>query len=82
MARKTGPEAKSSELRTPARPRSRRLAPIGRLQIDRLDMGGLDEVIGVMIRRAQVSVFDDYRSLTRDLNVSAAQFALMRLAPI
>lgn len=80
MARKTGLEAQSSELPAPARPRRRRLAPFGRLQIDRLDMGGLDEVIGVMIRRAQVSVFDDYRILTRDLNISAAQFALMRLA--
>lgn len=62
------------------RQRRRRLAPLTRLQATQLDMGGLDEVIGVMIRRAQVAVFEDYRQLTRDLDISTAQFAVMRLA--
>lgn len=81
MAYKRGLEAHIPEADAPRRAsRSRRLAPFSRLQARRLDMDGLDEVIGVVIRRAQVAVFEDYRQLTRDLDISTAQFAVMRLA--
>ncbi|HYM03173.1 MAG TPA: hypothetical protein VET85_09525, partial [Stellaceae bacterium] len=45
-----------------------------------IDMGGLDEIIGFMLRRAQVSVFQDYGDLTEDIGITTAQFSVMRLA--
>jgi DNA-binding MarR family transcriptional regulator len=45
-----------------------------------LDMGGLDEVLGYSIRRAQIAVFQDYDELTSDLGISTVQFSVMRLA--
>lgn len=45
-----------------------------------VDLGGLDEVIGYAIRRAQVAVFQDYDELTGDLGITTIQFSVIRLA--
>ncbi len=43
-------------------------------------MGGLDEVIGFALRRAQVAAFQDYAQTMNDLGISTTQFSVMRLA--
>ncbi|MBI1775790.1 MAG: MarR family transcriptional regulator [Proteobacteria bacterium] len=45
-----------------------------------IDTSGLEGIIGYVIRRAQIAVFQDYNELAQDLGVTATQFAVMRLA--
>ena len=45
-----------------------------------LNMGGLDEIIGFMLRRAQVEIFQQYGDLTEELGITTAQFSVIRLA--
>jgi DNA-binding MarR family transcriptional regulator len=44
-----------------------------------IDMGGLEEVIGYVIRRAQVAIFDDTEEMMDDVDISPVEFAVMRL---
>ncbi len=60
--------------------RARRAAKPERGAAKPIDMGGLEEILGFMLRRAQVAVFQDYGELTEDLGITTAQFSVMRLA--
>lgn len=44
-----------------------------------IDMGGLDDVIGYVIRRAQVAIFEDTEEMMADVDISPVEFAVMRL---
>lgn len=64
------------------KPRARRrgsLAPLSRRQADALDFGGLDEIIGFMVRRAQTASFEDFRLCAGDIDLTPVQFAALRL---
>ena len=73
---------KQANVRTLAvkKPRLKRRAAAPRAPARALDLGGLDQVIGYAIRRAQVAVFQDYDELTADLGITTIQFSVMRLA--
>jgi DNA-binding MarR family transcriptional regulator len=58
----------------------RRPAPAEQRPSRALDLGGLDQVIGFVLRRAQIAAFQDYALMMDDLAISTAQFAVMRLA--
>jgi DNA-binding MarR family transcriptional regulator len=62
---------------TKPRPKRRGAA---RAPVRALDLGGLDEVIGYALRRAQVAVFQDYDELTAYLGITTIQFSVIRLA--
>ena len=60
--------------------RERRRRPTGdRALVRSMDMGGLDDVIGYVIRRAQVAIFQDTDQIMADLDISPVQFAVIRL---
>jgi DNA-binding MarR family transcriptional regulator len=80
MAPKKRMKARLIETGAPGLPRKARRAKPDRAAAKPIDMGGLDEVIGFALRRAQVAVFEDYGKLTADLGVTTAQFSAMRLA--
>ncbi len=42
-------------------------------------MGGLDDIIGFVIRRAQVAAFEDFRICAGDIDLTPVQFAVLRL---
>lgn len=76
-------QAKAPALTTKPSPRrrARRATAMPRESATRaLDMGGLDEVLGYSIRRAQIAVFQDYDELMSDLGISTVQFSVIRLA--
>jgi DNA-binding MarR family transcriptional regulator len=43
-------------------------------------MGGLDNIIGYAIRRAQVAIFQDTDAMLADVDITPVQFAVIRLA--
>lgn len=55
------------------------LAPLSRQQADQLDMGGLDQMIGFLARRAQAAIFEDFRRCAGNIDLSPVQFAVLRL---
>lgn len=71
-------EPKPELPKSPARRRGA-LAPLSRQQADQLAMGGLDELIGFMIRRAQTAIFEDYRSCAGNIDLTPVQFGALRL---
>jgi len=79
MAQRKTAKARAVEA-APAPRRARRSAKPERAAAKPIDMGGLEEILGFMLRRAQVAVFQDYGELTHDLGITTAQFSVMRLA--
>jgi DNA-binding MarR family transcriptional regulator len=79
MAQRKATKARAIET-SPARQRARRKAKPGRIPAKPVDMGGLEEILGFMLRRAQLAAFQDYGELTEDLGITTAQFSVMRLA--
>jgi DNA-binding MarR family transcriptional regulator len=59
--------------------KTRRRATAERELVHSMDMGGLDDVIGYVIRRAQVAIFQDTDDMMADLDISPVQFAVIRL---
>jgi len=55
-------------------------AKLERAAAEPVDMGGLDEIVGFALRRAQLASFKNYGRLTEDLGITTAQFSVMRLA--
>jgi DNA-binding MarR family transcriptional regulator len=69
--RATDPERKASEGLTPTGRRRQRAAPA--------DLGGLDELIGYVVRRAQLWMVQDFRRALKGLGVTPAQFSVLRV---
>jgi DNA-binding MarR family transcriptional regulator len=44
-----------------------------------IDLGGLDELTGYVVRRAQVWIFQDFKRALKDLEMTPAQFAVMKI---
>jgi DNA-binding MarR family transcriptional regulator len=80
MTRKTARIAAVAAARPSRRREPARSAPLPRSATGRsIDMGGLEDIIGYALRRAQVAVFQDYNELTADLGITTTQFSVMRL---
>jgi DNA-binding MarR family transcriptional regulator len=79
MTRKQEQAERPAEAPKPRTRRRGRLAPLSRRQADELDWGGLDEIIGFMVRRAQASAFEDFRYCAGDIDLTPVQFAALRL---
>lgn len=59
--------------------RKRRRAARGhQLQLP-VDMGGLDDMIGYAVRRAQVTIFKGTNEMLADLGITCVQFSVIRL---
>lgn len=70
----------SARLPTPPakKPRLRRAAPERELPRP-IDLGGLEEVVGYVIRRAQVAIFKEANEMMADLAITPVQFSVIRL---
>jgi DNA-binding MarR family transcriptional regulator len=44
-----------------------------------IDLAGLDQLVGYVVRRAQVWIFQDVRRTLKDLDVTPAQFSVMKI---
>jgi DNA-binding MarR family transcriptional regulator len=44
-----------------------------------LDLGGLDQSTGYVVRRAQVWIFQDFKRLLRKFDITPAQFAVVKI---
>lgn len=77
MERSRAPEGKEIQRRRRSAPRAgvggtvRRAPPI--------DLGGLDQIVGYVVRRAQVWIFQDVKRTLKDLDVTPAQFSVMKV---
>ena len=69
--RGTDPERKAAEGLTPTGRRRQRAAPA--------DLGGLDQLIGYVVRRAQLWMVQDFRRALKGLGITPAQFSVLRV---
>jgi DNA-binding MarR family transcriptional regulator len=44
-----------------------------------LDLGGLDQFTGYVVRRAQVWIFQDFKRVLRKFDITPAQFAVVKI---
>jgi DNA-binding MarR family transcriptional regulator len=44
-----------------------------------IDLGGLDQFTGYVVRRAQVWIFQDFKRALRDLDMTPGQFSVMKI---
>lgn len=44
-----------------------------------IDLGGLDQFVGYVVRRAQVWIFQDVKRPLKELDITPAQFSVMKL---
>lgn len=66
-----GPEPSHAEAVTPPGRRRQRSAPA--------DLGGLDELVGYVVRRAQLWMVQDFRRALKVLGITPAQFSVLRV---
>ena len=48
-------------------------------QMQHLDLGGLDQFTGYVVRRAQVWIFQDFKRVLRKFDITPAQFAVVKI---
>ena len=48
-------------------------------QTPTIDLGGLDQFTGYVVRRAQVWIFQDFKRALKDLDMTPAQFSVMKI---
>ncbi len=65
------PDRKPAERLTPTGRRRQRAVPA--------NLGGLDELIGYVVRRAQLWMVQDFRRALKGLGITPAQFAVLRV---
>src|SRR5262245_22792187 len=66
--------------RRPARHARGRPAPVATAPVaGRINLGGLDQLTGYVVRRAQVWLFQDFKRALRDVDITPAQFAVMKI---
>jgi DNA-binding MarR family transcriptional regulator len=80
MAPKKTTKARLIETEARGLRRKAQRAKLERAAAEPVDMGGLDEIVGFALRRAQLASFKNYGRLTEDLGITTAQFSVMRLA--
>jgi DNA-binding MarR family transcriptional regulator len=51
----------------------------GLLRAPDVDLGGLDQFTGYVVRRAQVWMFQDFKRALKDLDITPAQFSVMKI---
>ena len=67
------------------KPASRRVPVRLRAAVDpvlrspNINLGGLDQLTGYVVRRAQVWIFQDFKRALQDLDVTPAQFSVMKV---
>jgi DNA-binding MarR family transcriptional regulator len=44
-----------------------------------IDLGGLEHLTGYVVRRAQVWIFQDFKRALKDLDITPAQFSVMKI---
>jgi DNA-binding MarR family transcriptional regulator len=44
-----------------------------------IDLGGLDQFTGYVVRRAQVWMFQDFKRVLKELDITPAQFSVMKI---
>ena len=69
--RAAGPDRKLAEDLTPPGRRRQRAAPA--------DLGGLDALVGYVVRRAQLWMVQDFRRALKGLGITPAQFSVLRV---
>jgi DNA-binding MarR family transcriptional regulator len=67
----SGPDRSLAEDLTPPGRRRQRALPA--------DLGGLDELVGYVMRRAQLWMVQDFRRALKDLGITPAQFSVLRV---
>lgn len=45
----------------------------------KIDLGGLDQFTGYVVRRAQVWIFQDFKRALKDVDITPAQFSVMKI---
>lgn len=69
-------DLKSASRRGPARLR----APDGSVKrAPKINLGGLDQFTGYVVRRAQVWIFQDFKRALKELDMTPAQFSVMKI---
>lgn len=66
----------------PARRRATRVrsaAAVGSKGTVPVDLGGLEQFTGYVVRRAQMWIFQDFKRALKDLDMTPAQFSVMKL---
>jgi DNA-binding MarR family transcriptional regulator len=73
-------QTKAGERHDPKDPSPGRRRPRGSSARARhLDLGGLDQLTGYVVRRAQVWIFQDFKRRLRDFDITPAQFAVVKV---
>ncbi|MBX9592682.1 MAG: MarR family transcriptional regulator [Hyphomonadaceae bacterium] len=49
------------------------------MRAPKVDLGGLDQFTGYVVRRAQVWIFQDFKRALKDLDVTPAQFSVLKI---
>lgn len=65
------PKRRPARLRGAAGDATKRESPI--------DLGGLDQLAGYVVRRAQVWIFQDFKRALKDVDMTPAQFSVMKI---
>jgi DNA-binding MarR family transcriptional regulator len=52
---------------------------IGRTRLGQISLGGLDRMIGYLVRRAQLWMIQDFRRALRELDITPAQFSVLNV---
>ncbi len=69
--RAAGPARGAAEDATPSGRRRQRAMPA--------DLGGLDDMVGYVVRRAQLWMVQDFRRALKELGITPAQFSVLRV---
>ena len=69
---------KPDPMRPPARPRMSGEGG-GVRRTPKINLGGLDQFTGYVVRRAQVWIFQDFKRALRELDMTPAQFSVMKI---
>ncbi len=78
--RKTAGERQTAPAKPSARGQARLRVPAQPIKRGpKIDLGGLDRFTGYVVRRAQVWMFQDFKRALKELDMTPAQFSVMKI---